>query len=81
MAAAVANFAWAECRETPGEQDMRQDSPIFINRPLLEGARYRVPDAPGLGIDIDESKLADAAPAGLYDFPRLRRADGSHTNW
>jgi hypothetical protein len=37
----VANFAWAECRETPGEQDMRHDSPIFINRPLLEGARYR----------------------------------------
>jgi galactonate dehydratase len=81
MAAAVANFAWAECRETPGEQDMRHDAPIFINRPLLEGARYRVPDAPGLGIDIDESKLADAAPVGLFVFPRLRRADGSHTNW
>ncbi len=81
MAAAVANFAWAECRETPGEQDMRHDAPIFINRPQLEGARYRVPDAPGLGIDIDESRLADVAPAGLFDFPRLRRADGSHTNW
>ena len=60
---------------------MRHDSPIFINRPLLEGARYRVPDAPGLGIDIDETKLADAAPKGLYEFPHLRRTDGSHTNW
>jgi len=81
MAAAVANFAWAECRETPGEQDMRHDAPIFINRPMLEGARYRVPDAPGLGIDIDESKLSEVTPTGLFDFPRLRRADGSHTNW
>ena len=81
MAAAVPNFAWAECRETPGEQDMRQESPIFINRPRLEGARYPVPTAPGLGIDIDETRLADAVPTGLYEFPRLRRADGSHTNW
>ncbi len=81
MAAAVANFAWAECRETPGEQDMRHDAPIFVNRPVLEGARYRVPDAAGLGIDIDESRLPEVAPTGLFDFPRLRRADGSHTNW
>jgi galactonate dehydratase len=81
MAAAAPNFAWAECRETPGEPDMRHESPIFINRPRLEGARYPVPNAPGLGIDIDETKLADAAPKGLYEFPRLRRTDGSHTNW
>jgi galactonate dehydratase len=81
MAAAVANFAWAECRETPGEQDARHEAPIFISRPLLEGARYRVPDAPGLGIDIDESRLPDVVPPGLFEFPRLRRADGSHTNW
>lgn len=81
LAAAVPNFAWAECRETPGEQDMRQDSPIFINRPLLEGARYKVPTAPGLGIDIDMDKLPAAAPPGLFEFPRLKREDGSHTNW
>ncbi len=81
LAAAVPNFAWAECRETPGEDDARQDSPIFVNRPMLDGARYPVPTAPGLGIDIDESKLAEAAPSGLFEFPRLRRADGSHTNW
>ena len=81
LAAAVPNFAWAECRETPGEADMRQDLPIFIDRPLLEGARYPVPTAPGLGIDIDMDKLDDAAPPTLYEFPRLKRADGSHTNW
>lgn len=81
LAAGVPNFAWSECRETPGERDFRQDSPIFINRPLLEGARYPVPTTPGLGIDIDESKLADATPSRLFEFPHLRRDDGSHTNW
>ena len=81
LAAAVPNFAWAECRETPGEVDGRQDSPVFVNRPLLQGARYPVPDTPGLGIDIDESKLDDAAPPHSFEFPRLRREDGSHTNW
>ena len=69
LAAAVPNFAWAECRETPGEADMRQDSPIFIDRPLLEGARYPVPTAPGLGIDIDMDKLDDAAPPTLVRVP------------
>ena len=81
LAAAVPNFAWAECRETPGEADGRQDSPVFVNRPVLDGARYPVPDTPGLGIDIDESRLAEAAPPALFEFPRLRRNDNSHTNW
>ncbi len=81
LAAAVPNFAWAECRETPGEADERQNSPVFITRLMLQGARYPVPDTPGLGIEIDESKLADAAPPRLFEFPRLRRDDGSHTNW
>ena len=81
LAAAVPNFAWAECRESPGEADERQNSPVFTQRPMLQGARYPVPDTPGLGIEIDESKLADAIPPHLFEFPRLRRDDGSHTNW
>ena len=81
LGAAVANFAWAECRETPGEPAARHDSPIFINRPLLDGARYPVPNAPGLGIDIDEGALAAASPTQPFEFPHYRRRDGSHTNW
>ena len=80
LAAAVPNFAWAECRETPGEENRSQDSPIFIDRLRLEGARYPVPSAPGLGIDIDEAKLAEAAYSGLYESPHLRRSDGGLTN-
>jgi galactonate dehydratase len=81
LAAAVPNFAWAECRETPGEENRSQDSPIFIDRLRLEGARYPVPSAPGLGIDIDDAKLAEAAYSGLYESPHLHRSDGGLTNW
>ncbi len=81
LGAAVANFAWSECRETPGENVGRHDSPVFINRPLLDGARYPVPTAPGLGIDIDEQELARAAPPRGFEFPHFSRKDGSHTNW
>lgn len=81
MSAAVANLAWAECWETPGETRSRQYPPVFINRPMLEGHRYRVPDQPGLGIDIDESRLTEVTQAALFEFPHLRRRDGSHTNW
>jgi galactonate dehydratase len=59
----------------------RHDSPIFINRPMLDGARYPVPTAPGLGIDIDEQALAQAVPPRLFEFPHFSRKDGSHTNW
>ncbi len=81
LAAAVPNFAWAECRETPGEYTGTQDSPVFVNRMMLDGARYPVPTTPGLGIDVDESKLEAATPKQMYEFPHLRRSDGSHTNW
>jgi galactonate dehydratase len=81
LAAAVPNFAWSECRETPGEDVARHESPIFVNRPKLVGARYLVPTAPGLGIDIDEKALAASAPPRLFEFPHFSRKDGSHTNW
>lgn len=81
LSAAVPNLSWAECWEMPGETTIRQDKSVFINCPALDGHRYRVPDRPGLGIDVDESRLADVTRAGLFEFPHLRRRDGSHTNW
>ncbi len=81
MAAAVANFAWLECRETPGQDDWDMDSPVFIERPKLEGARFPVPTKPGLGIEIDLAALAKAAPEKPFEFPHYRRKDNSHTNW
>ncbi len=81
MAAAVANFAWLECRETPGQDDWDMDSPVFVERPKLDGARFPVPTKPGLGIEIDVDALVKAAPAKPFEFPHYRRRDNSHTNW
>jgi galactonate dehydratase len=82
LAAAVPNFAWLECRETPSEPDYgRLVSPAFIGKPVLEGACYPVPEGPGLGIDIDEARLPAAGAFRYFETPRLWRADGSLTNW
>lgn len=41
---------------------------------------YEIPSAPGLGVDVDESKLA-AHPFKPWTTPRFRKPDGSFTNW
>ena len=81
LAAAVPNFSWLECRESPGERSRSHDSPIFLNRPLLERARYPVPTAPGLGIDIDERALPEPGEFRFIEMPHYHRSDGSYTNW
>ncbi|MDX3805168.1 mandelate racemase/muconate lactonizing enzyme family protein [Bosea thiooxidans] len=81
MSAAIANLAWAECWETPGETLPREDPSVFIDRPMLVGHRYPVPNRPGLGIDVDETQLEAVTRDGFFEFPHLRRRDGSHTNW
>jgi len=39
------------------------------------------PSRPGLGIEFDREALRRAAPAQASSAPRLRRSDGSFTNW
>ena len=81
FSAAVPNFAWLETRGNEGDlySGDQQDSP-FINKPALEGVTYPVPDSPGLGIDVDESRLAKEI-FQFWEAPHLRRTDGSVTNW
>lgn len=81
LAAAVPNFAWLECRESPGEDFRRYESNIFTSRPMLNGAVYPIPTGPGLGIEIDETALAQAGEFQFVEMPHLQRRDGSHTNW
>lgn len=80
LAAAVPNFAWLECRSSPAEALGFDDREIFPLQPRLEGSAYVVSDAPGLGIEVDEARLA----RGQYrhwEAPHLHRRDGSFTNW
>ena len=82
LAAAVPNFAWLECRETPGEDPAKFDSPVFIDRPVLDGAVYPVLTKPGLGIDVNEEALRSVVDDDRWsESPHLHRIDGSYTNW
>jgi len=80
MAAACPNFSYLEEVNTPA-QYMGTNAPEFYPvQHLLKGPRYRVPDTPGLGVDFNE-ELAIKQEFKLVDIPRLRRDDGSLTNW
>ena len=80
MAAAVPNFAWLECRSTPTEALGFDDRELFPVQLALDGAEYVVPDGPGLGVEVDEARVARAA-FRFWEAPHLRRRDGSYTNW
>jgi galactonate dehydratase len=81
FAAAVANFAWLETRASPGELYHGFDNPEYFPGMLtLEGAVYRVPDRPGLGVDVNEAAIQRES-FKFWEAPHLHRKDGSVTNW
>jgi galactonate dehydratase len=46
----------------------------------IENAVYVVPDAPGLGIVVNEEALRASQPDPI-ECPHLMKPDGSVTNW
>jgi galactonate dehydratase len=80
LAAAVPNFAWLEVRTSPTEQLGFDNSELFPVQPRLEGNRFPVSDAPGLGVEFDETKAAQQE-FRFWEAPHLHRRDGAHTNW
>ena len=80
LAAAVPNVAWLEVRVSPTENAGRYDDELFPVQPKLEGDRFVVPDAPGLGVEFNE-ELASEQTFKFWEAPHYRREDGSHTNW
>lgn len=48
---------------------------------VLEAGHLAVPDRPGLGIEVDERKLAAAQFDGVWDAPRFQAEDGGFTEW
>jgi galactonate dehydratase len=80
MAAAVANFAWLECRTSPAEALGFDDRAVFPQQVVMQGPDYVVPDTPGLGVEVDEVALT-REPFRFWEPPHLRRRDGSFTNW
>jgi len=86
LAAAVPNFAWLEVRVTQTENLYYSESGVndadvlFPVQPHLAGNAFPVPDAPGLGVEIDE-QLAASHTWQFWEAPHWRRRDGSVTNW
>ncbi|GAC1384157.1 MAG: galactonate dehydratase [Herpetosiphon sp.] len=86
LAAAVPNFAWLEVRVTQTENlyygaSGRNDADLlFTEQPRLTNNVFVVPDAPGLGIEVDEAQ-AEGQSWKFWEAPHWRRPDGSVTNW
>ncbi len=86
LAAAAPNFAWLEVRVTQsenlyyGQSGVNDAEVLFPVQPRLVGNAFPVPDAPGLGVELDE-KLAQAHTWQFWEAPHYRRRDGSVTNW
>ena len=80
FAAAVPNFSWMEVRVSPTEGKGHYDETIFPVQHKLEGARFPVPNTPGLGVDVDEEYVKRQA-FKFAEAPHLHKRDGSVTNW
>ncbi len=80
LAAAVPNFSYLEVWVRDDGSLGHFDGNIFSYQPKLDGARFPVPTAPGLGVEFDE----DYGKAHVFKFweaPKLYRNDGSVQNW
>ena len=80
MAAAVPNFSWVETRQGPTESLGFHDPELCPVQIPLDGITYKVPDRPGLGVEVDEAKIRATRPEHV-EPPHLSRPDGSVTNW
>ncbi|KAA3653185.1 MAG: mandelate racemase/muconate lactonizing enzyme family protein [Calditrichaeota bacterium] len=80
VAAACPNFRWLEEINTPADQPGTNSQEFYPVQPELEGARYKLPSDPGLGVEFNEELVAKQE-FQIKEVPRLRRYDGSFTNW
>ena len=80
FAAAIANFAWLESPNERSGGGGRHDPDIFPQQIAPEGPGYRVPDSPGLGVDVNEEAVKEYN-FKFWEAPHYVRSDGSHTNW
>ncbi len=73
---ATSNFGVQEQPRKPGTTI----TDIVPVQPEWEDGYLLPPTAPGLGIEFDR-EAAKKNPFRMTDLPRLRRLDGSFTNW
>ena len=54
---------------------------LLRNPFVIEDGSVRLPTGPGLGIEVDEERLAVRAYDGAWPSPVFAHADGSHGDW
>lgn len=54
---------------------------LLCNPFTVEDGHIRVSSKPGLGIEVDESKLRELAGDGEWETPQFHRKDGSQCEW
>lgn len=54
---------------------------LLTNPFVVEAGYIRVSDRPGLGIELDESKLIAEKFDGVWDNPRFKAEDGGFSEW
>ena len=80
LCTAVPNVSWMEIRRSATEDLGFYDRDLFPVQVTLDGPRLILSDAPGLGVEVDESRL-EAVVAGHWHPQQLHRRDGSVQNW
>lgn len=81
LAAAVPNFSWLEVFANPLHSGIgHYDESIFPVQLKLDGPRFPVPTALGLGVEVNEEAIL-RQEFKYAEPPRLRKRDGSITNW
>lgn len=79
-AAACPNFVWMEEINNPSDQLAINDTEFYPVQLELLGNQYKVADLPGLGVEINEERALQQSFVP-QETPKLRRQDGSITNW
>lgn len=80
LCTAVPNLSWMEIRRSVTENLGFYDRALFPVQAAIDGPRLTLSDAPGLGVEVDESML-ESAVAGSWNPQQLHRRDGSVQNW
>ena len=79
LAAAIPNFAW--CEVSPYEsRDQSDRDRLFAGSPGERECAYAVGEAPGHGVDVNEEEL-EGESFEFWEAPRMKKPDGSFTNW
>jgi galactonate dehydratase len=74
---ATPNFSYLEYQHRLAESYPWDLFPVM---PVLDGANFPLPTAPGLGVEFNEEAAVEHAMI-YWEAPHLRRRDGGYTNW